>query len=98
MIELTLAGVIVVSILAVLDVASACEGELRSFTRRHWVRASFVPVLGPLLWVVYGRPRAVRAPSAPSRYILQNTATDDNAAYIEYLGRLIEARRHQAQD
>ncbi|HSN12360.1 MAG TPA: hypothetical protein VLS51_09655 [Propionibacteriaceae bacterium] len=98
MLELTVAGVIVVSILAMLDVASSCESELRRFTRRHWVRASLVPVLGPLLWVAYGRPRAVRAPSGPGRYLLENTATDDNPAYIAYLERLIEARRHQAQD
>lgn len=98
MLELTVAGIVVVSIVAVLDVASMCEGELRSFTRHHWLRACLVPLLGPLLWAVYGRPRAVRAPSGPGRYLLENTATDDNPAYVAYLDRLIAARRHQAQD
>jgi len=37
---------------------------------------------------MYGRPRIVKAPSAPSRYLLANTATDDNPAYIAYLNRL----------
>jgi hypothetical protein len=30
--------------------------------------------------------------------VLENTATDDNPAYIDYLGGVINARRHQAQD
>ncbi|MBI4900357.1 MAG: hypothetical protein HY829_07755 [Actinobacteria bacterium] len=98
MLGLSLAGVIVVSLVAMLDVASSYECELRSFTRGHWLRAAAVPVLGPLLWVVYGRPRAVRAPAGPGAYLLENTATDDNPAYLAYLERLIAARRHQAQE
>ncbi len=90
--------VLAVSLVALADVASSYESELRSFNRAHWLRAVMVPVLGPVLWAMYGRPRLVRAPSAPSRYLLENTATDDNPAYIAYLGRLINARRHQAQD
>ncbi len=96
MLGLTVASVLVVSLVAMLDVASFYECELRSFTRGHWLRASAVPVLGPLLWVLYGRPRPLQAPSAPGSYILENTATDDNPAYIAYLERLIAARRHQA--
>lgn len=91
-------GIVVVgSLVSVADVASSYESELRCRTRSHWLRAVMVPVLGPLLWVVYGRPRIVRAPSAPSRYVLANTATDDNPRYIDYLDRLISARRRQAQ-
>jgi hypothetical protein len=86
------------SLVALADVASSYESELRSFTRGHWLRAVMVPVLGPLLWSLYGRPRIVRAPSAPSRYLLENTPTDDNPAYIAYLERVINARRRQAQD
>jgi hypothetical protein len=90
--------VLVGSLVAVADVASSYESELRSFTRGHWLRAVMMPVLGPLLWTIYGRPRIVRAPSAPSRYVLENTATDDNPVYIDYLDRVLNARRHQAQD
>ena len=86
------------SLLAAADVASSYESELRSFTRRYWLRAVMVPVVGPLLWTLYGRPRIVRAPSAPSRYLIENTATDDNDLYIAYLDRVISARRRQAQD
>jgi len=91
-------GIVVVgSLLSLADVASSYESELRSFTRSHWGKAVLVPVLGPLLWVLYGRPRFVKAPAAPSRYLLENTATDDNPSYIAYLDRLISARRRQAQ-
>jgi hypothetical protein len=98
MLGLTLGIVLVGSLVALADVASSYESELRSSTRGHWLRAVMVPVLGPLLWTMYGRPRIVRAPSAPSRYMLENTATDDNPAYIAHLDRVISARRHQAQD
>jgi hypothetical protein len=98
MLGLILGVVLCGSLVALADVATSYESELRSFNHAHWLRSVMVPVLGPVLWVMYGRPRIVRAPSAPSRYILENTATDDNPAYIAYLGRLINARRHQAQD
>lgn len=92
-------GVVVAgSLVALADVASSYESEMRSFTRAHWMRSVMVPVLGPLLWTMYGRPRFVRAPSAPSRYLLENTATDDNPVFIAYLSRVIRARRRQAQD
>ena len=94
----TLGIMLVSSLVALADVASSYESELRSFNRGHWMRAVMVPVLGPLLWTMYGRPRLVHAPSAPSRYIIENTATDDNPAYIAYLDRVISSRRHQAQD
>jgi hypothetical protein len=86
------------SMVAVADVASSYESELRCFTRGFWLRVVMVPVVGPLLWSLYGRPRIVRAPSAPSRYLIENTPTDDNDLYIAYLDRVISARRHQAQD
>ncbi len=98
MLGLILGIVLVGSLVAAADVASSYESELRSFTRGHWLRAVMVPVLGPILWTMYGRPRFVHAPSAPSRYLMENTATDDNPVYIDYLDRLIAARRHQAQD
>ena len=98
MLEVLLGVVLAGSLVALADVASSYESELRSFTRAHWMRSVMVPVLGPLLWTMYGRPRIVKAPPAPSRYLLANTATDDNPAYIAYLDRLISARRHQAQD
>ncbi len=95
----TILGVVAASsLVALADVATSYESELRRFTRSHWCRAVLVPVLGPILWVVYGRPRLVRAPSAPSRDLLENTATDDNPRYLAYLDRLIAARRHHAQD
>jgi hypothetical protein len=93
-----LGAVIIGSLVAAADVASSYESELRRFTRAYWLRAVMVPLLGPLLWVMYARPRIVKAPSAPSHYLLENTATDDNPRYIAYLDRLISARRHQAQD
>ena len=94
------AGVMVaVSLLAMADVATSYESELRSLTRNHWLRAVLVPVLGPVLWALYGRPRLVKAPPAPPSYWLESTATDDNPAYIAYLARVVASRlRRQIQD
>ena len=96
MLGVVLGIVLAGSLVALADVASSYESELRSFTRGHWLRSVMVPVLGPLLWTMYGRPRIVHAPSAPSRYVLESTPTDDNPAYIAYLDRVISARRRQA--
>lgn len=94
------AGILVAgSLLAMVDVASSYESELRSLTRRHWLRAVLVPVLGPVLWALYGRPRLVKAPPAPPTYWIESSATDDNPAYIAYLARVVAGRlRRQIQD
>ena len=89
----------VVSLLAMADVATSYESELRSLTRHHWLGAVLVPVLGPVLWALYGRPRLVKAPPAPTSYVLESSATDDNPAYIAYLARVVASRlRRQIQD
>lgn len=95
-----IAGIVLaVSLVAVADVATSYESELRSLSRRHWVRAVMVPVLGPLMWAVYGRPRLVKAPPAPASCWIENAPTDDNPEYIAYLGRVVNARlRRQVQD
>jgi hypothetical protein len=94
------AGIMVaVSLLAMADVATSYESELRSLTRHHWLRAVLVPVLGPVLWALYGRPRLVMAPPPPPSYWLESSATDDNPAYIAYLARVVASRlRRQIQD
>jgi hypothetical protein len=88
-----------VSLLAMADVATSYSSELRSLTRHHWLRAVLVPVLGPILWALYGRPRLVKAPPAPTSYWIDSSATDDNPAYIAYLARVVAGRlRRQIQD
>lgn len=88
-----------ISLLAMADVATSYESELRSLTRRHWWCAVLVPVLGPVLWSLYGRPRLVQAPPAPTSYWIESSATDDNPAYIAYLARVVAGRlRRQIQD
>lgn len=62
MLGVLLGVVLAGSLVALADVASSYESELRSFTRAHWLRWVMVPVLGPLLWTMYGRPRIVKAP------------------------------------
>ncbi|HEY8663258.1 MAG TPA: hypothetical protein VIL68_06530 [Propionibacteriaceae bacterium] len=61
MLAVLLGVVLAGSLVALADVASSYESELRSFTRAHWMRSVMVPVLGPLLWTMYGRPRIVKA-------------------------------------
>ena len=88
-----------VSLMALADVATSYSGELRSLTRHHWLRAVMVPVLGPILWAMYGRPRLVKAPPAPPSSWVASSPTDDNPAYIAYLSRVVAARlRRQIQD
>ncbi len=88
-----IAGIVVAaSLVAMADVATSYESELRSLTRRHWLRAVMVPVLGPVLWVGYGRPRLVNAPPAPMACWIENSPTDDNPEYIAYLSRVVAGR------
>lgn len=97
MLLLVFGVLIACSLAALVDVSSSYESELRRGTLAFWRCVAPIPVFGPVLWVLYGRPQLVRAPSTPTRNLLVNAATDDNPDFIAYLDRVVAARRHQAQ-
>lgn len=88
------------SLVAVADVATSYESEMRSLTRKEWLLIALLPVVGPMLWISAGRPRFVKtSPPPPPPYWLQTSATDDNPDYIAYLSRVVAGRlRPQTQD
>ncbi|MCC9176509.1 PLD nuclease N-terminal domain-containing protein [Arthrobacter sp. zg-Y750] len=92
--RLVLFGVIIVAaviIYAVIECIMSRSNEVRSISKVSWLFAIvLVPVLGALLWFLFGRPtgggsgpREPRRPAAP----------DDDPDFL----RNLESRRRQAQ-
>lgn len=55
--------VIGLSLYALLDALRTHQDQMRTFPKWLWIIAViFFPVVGPVLWLLLGRPRAVRAP------------------------------------
>ncbi len=91
--RLVLFGVIIVAaviIYAVIDCLMSRANEVRSISKVAWLFAIIlVPVLGALLWFLFGRPAAGPGPREPRR----PSAPDDDPEFL----RNLEIRRRQAQ-
>ncbi|WP_315306242.1 PLD nuclease N-terminal domain-containing protein, partial [Rothia dentocariosa] len=55
--------VVGLTLYTLLDALRTHQDQMRTFPKWLWIIAViFFPVVGPLLWLLLGRPRAVRAP------------------------------------
>ena len=76
---------------ALVDCLRADARDLRLLPRPVWVLLILLPLAGPLLYLLLGRP--VRAPEEPT---VRPLAPDDDAEFLRQLD--IERRRRQADD
>lgn len=76
--------VAVLTIYTLFDVIAAPRGSARRLNRPVWAVLAFVPVVGPLLWVLVGRPRR---PARPERRQPPRPATgpDDDPDFLRGL-------------
>ena len=92
--RLVLFGVIVVAaviIYAVIDCIMSRANEVRSISKVSWLfTIILIPVLGALLWFLFGRPTGGSGPREPRR---RPAAPDDDPEFL----RNLEVRRRQAQ-
>lgn len=94
------AGALVVglSIYSLLDIARTERDRVRAVPKALWfLIALILPVIGPVLWLVFGRPRAprrtVQAPGLPPA----PHAPDDDEAYLRFLGQQSRRRQEDAR-
>ncbi|MCQ1945773.1 MULTISPECIES: PLD nuclease N-terminal domain-containing protein [unclassified Arthrobacter] len=91
--RLVLFGVIIVAaviIYAVIDCLMSRANEVRSISKVSWMfTIVLIPVLGAVLWFLFGRPSAGPGPREPRR----PSAPDDDPEFL----RNLEVRRRQAQ-
>ncbi|MCC3290098.1 MULTISPECIES: PLD nuclease N-terminal domain-containing protein [unclassified Arthrobacter] len=91
--RLVLFGVIIVAaviIYAAIDCLMSRANEVRSISKVSWMfTIVLIPVLGAVLWFLFGRPSAGPGPREPRR----PSAPDDDPEFL----RNLEVRRRQAQ-
>ena len=91
--RLVLFGVIIVAaviIYAAIDCLMSRANEVRSISKVSWMfTILLIPVLGALLWFLFGRPSSGPGPREPRR----PSAPDDDPEFL----RNLEVRRRQAQ-
>ncbi|UPK74644.1 PLD nuclease N-terminal domain-containing protein [Nocardioidaceae bacterium SCSIO 66511] len=79
-------AVLVMTIFAFYDVLATPRGATRRLPKWVWAVAAFVPVIGPLLWFIIGRPRRRRTPPPrqPRRSV---SGPDDDPDFLRDLNR-----------
>ncbi|MGH8826231.1 MAG: PLDc N-terminal domain-containing protein [Jiangellaceae bacterium] len=74
---------VVLAVFAMIECVQADPAQVRSLRKPLWlVVIVLVPVIGPIFWLVIGRPRARRLPTAsPPRPV----APDDDPEFLRLL-------------
>lgn len=100
--------VVGLTLYTLLDALRTHQDQMRTFPKWLWIIAViFFPVVGPILWLLLGRPRAVRAPKtrqsggfASSRRGTPLPATsspDDDEEYLRWLKTKADRQRRSRE-
>lgn len=100
--------VVGLTLYTLLDALRTHQDQMRTFPKWLWIIAViFFPVVGPLLWLLLGRPRAVRAPKprqgggfTGSRRGTPPPATsspDDDEEYLRWLKTKADRQRRSRE-
>lgn len=100
--------VVGLTLYTLLDALRTHQDQMRTFPKWLWIIAViFFPVVGPLLWLLLGRPRAVRTPKPQqgggftgSRRGTPPPATsspDDDEEYLRWLKAKAERQKRDRQ-
>jgi hypothetical protein len=95
-------GVLSLLVLAycVLDVATSRRSDVRGLPKPLWFVVLFLPVVGPALWFLAGRPKPGSGRAVPK--VLPDAAPpastpDDDEEFLRQLRRRAEEQRRQAE-
>ena len=100
--------VVGLTLYTLLDALRTHQDQMRTFPKWLWIIAViFFPAVGPLLWLLLGRPRAVRAPKprqgggfTGSRRGTPPPATsspDDDEEYLRWLKTKADRQRRSRE-
>jgi Phospholipase_D-nuclease N-terminal len=76
---------IVLAIYCWIELAQSDPRDVRQLPRGLWALLIVIPLVGPVGWLVYGRPNGEEVPAAPSRQRPRPMAPDDD---VDFLRRL----------
>ncbi|UYM06923.1 PLD nuclease N-terminal domain-containing protein [Solicola gregarius] len=78
-------SVLVLTIYAFYDVLATPKGAARRMPKWAWAVLAFVPVIGPILWLCFGRPRRRAMPQRRPRD--NASGPDDDPDFLRDLNR-----------
>lgn len=73
---------VVLAIYCWIELAQSDARDVRQLPRGLWALFIFVPLFGPVAWLVYGRPNGEENPPAPTRTRPRTTAPDDDPDFL----------------
>ncbi|MDX6307595.1 MAG: hypothetical protein QOI06_641 [Nocardioidaceae bacterium] len=76
---------IVLAIYAWIELAQSDPRDVRELPRGLWALLIAIPLLGPIGWLVYGRPNGQEAPASVPRQRPRPMAPDDDAEFLRNL-------------
>ena len=98
--------VVGLTIYSVLDIARKDAAQIRALPKAAWILVVILfPVLGPVLWLLFGGTRRIRTTGrgfttprgTTSGQGQQTKAPDEDEAYLEFLRKQAERRRRDEQ-
>lgn len=76
---------VVLAIYCWIELAQSDARDVRQLPRGMWALLILVPLIGPIGWLVYGRPNGDEAPPPPVRQRQRQVAPDDDPEFLRNL-------------
>jgi hypothetical protein len=78
---------VVLAIYCWVEIAMSDPTQVRQLPRSLWALIVFAPVVGPVMWLVFGRPNGSEVPAPAPRPRPRQVAPDDDAEFLRTLRR-----------
>ena len=79
--------ILVLSIYCWIEIAQSESRHVRQLPRGLWALLVCVPLVGPVAWLVYGRPNGTSKPPAPRPAKPRPLAPDDDPDFLRRIKR-----------
>jgi hypothetical protein len=79
--------ILVLSIYCWIEIAQSEPRHVRQLPRGLWALLVCVPLIGPVAWLVYGRPNGTSRPPAPRPAKPRPLAPDDDPDFLRRIKR-----------
>ncbi|MEA5453732.1 PLDc N-terminal domain-containing protein [Sinomonas sp. JGH33] len=70
---------------AMVDCAMADRAAVRGLSKTSWFLITILPIIGTLLWFIFGRPRRTAPPTSGSTRGRRPVAPDDDPDFLRGL-------------